>query len=126
MARKSIPIDHLYVKIVKGDVLCEFLYEDEYCVVFNEPNPEAPIHYVVVPKNLRKTLKTADPEDEKLFGHLLLVAKNLAIEKNLHKSGYHVTYFEDYSPKATSPVSIHIFGRALHHMVWPMGPGSRL
>jgi hypothetical protein len=57
-------------------------------------------------------------------GHLLVVAKDIALQKGLNQGGYHLVVDEDYRTVRFN--AIHIFGRALHHMLWPTGPGSRL
>ncbi|XP_030022293.2 histidine triad nucleotide-binding protein 2, mitochondrial [Manduca sexta] len=102
------------------------LYEDENCVAFDEDieDMQTPIHFLVVPKKVIPRLSETTVDDEKLLGHLLLVAKQIAIQKGLHKHGYHVVVDENY--RASTLNSLHVFGRALHHMLWPIGPGARL
>lgn len=54
---------------------------------------------------------------------MLLVAKQVATDLGVGK-GYHVVVDENH--RNNNLKSLHVFGRALHHMVWPMGPGARL
>ncbi|XP_047038289.1 adenosine 5'-monophosphoramidase HINT2-like [Helicoverpa zea] len=103
----------------------EYIFQDEQCIVFDEQrNKQAPVHFIVVPKKMTPTLSATTVDHEKALGHLLLVAKQIAVEKGLDKSGYHVMVDEQHQTKSLK--SLHVFGRALHHMVWPTGPGSRL
>ncbi|XP_026756165.2 adenosine 5'-monophosphoramidase HINT2-like isoform X1 [Galleria mellonella] len=103
----------------------QYIFEDEQCIVFEaDEDRQAPVHFIVVPKKVLPRLSVATEEDERLLGHILLVAKNLAVEKGLLNSGYHVMVDENYRTKKF--IGLHVFGRALHHMVWPVGPGSRL
>ncbi|KAJ0170293.1 hypothetical protein K1T71_014221 [Dendrolimus kikuchii] len=104
----------------------EYIYEDEQCFAFDEDyeDRQAPIHFLVVPKKIIPRLVQASEEDEKLLGHILLVAKDLAIQKGLHKNGYHLMLHDDHLKKKLK--AVHVFGRALHHMIWPVGPGCRL
>ncbi|XP_072937595.1 adenosine 5'-monophosphoramidase HINT2-like isoform X2 [Epargyreus clarus] len=60
----------------------EFIYEDDQCVAFDEEDrPQAPVHFLVVPKKVIPRLSDASPDDEKMLGHLLLVAKNIVSTK---------------------------------------------
>uniref|UniRef100_A0A2A4IUA1 HIT domain-containing protein n=1 Tax=Heliothis virescens TaxID=7102 RepID=A0A2A4IUA1_HELVI len=103
----------------------EYVFQDEQCMVFDEQrNKQAPVHFIVVPKKTTPTLSETTLDNEKALGHLLLVAKQIAIEKGLDRTGYHVLVDELHQTKSLK--SLHVFGRALHHMVWPTGPGSRL
>lgn len=55
---------------------------------------------------------------------MLLVAKKVAIDMGIDRTGYHVMVDENHRVKQFR--ALHVFGRALHHMLWPVGPGSRL
>ncbi|KAJ8707095.1 hypothetical protein PYW08_011229 [Mythimna loreyi] len=102
-----------------------FIFEDEQCVVFDETrNKQAPVHFLVVPKKTIPSLIETSANDELLLGHMLLVAKQIAIERGLDRTGYHVMVDEEHQTKSLK--SFHVFGRALHHMLWPVGPGCRL
>ncbi|XP_048001940.1 adenosine 5'-monophosphoramidase HINT1-like [Leguminivora glycinivorella] len=104
-----------------------YIYEDDLCYVFDEQyNPQALVHYVVAPKKNIPRLCNASDEDEKILGHLLIVAKDTAALRGL-KAGYHVVVDEDCRAGASGRLrALHVFGRALHHMLWPTGPGARL
>ncbi|XP_059062593.1 adenosine 5'-monophosphoramidase HINT2-like [Achroia grisella] len=103
----------------------EYIFEDEQCIVFEAgEDRQAPVHFVVVPKKVLPRLSLATEDDEKLLGHILLVAKNIAAEKGLMGTGYHVMVDENHRTRRF--IGLHVFERALHHMIWPVGPGSRL
>ncbi|CAH2084021.1 unnamed protein product [Euphydryas editha] len=102
-----------------------FIYEDDKCMVFEEEfNPQAPIHFLVVPKRMKLNLLAASGDDKILLGHLIQVARRIAEDKGLEKDGFHVMVDEDF--KTSRLKCLHVFGRALQHMIWPVGPGSRL
>ena len=64
----------IFCKIINGDFGTEFVYENEYVVVFKDINPKAPIHLLVVPKIHVASLN--ELEDKKLMGELLQAVKN--------------------------------------------------
>ncbi len=74
--------DCIFCKIINGDFNTEFVYEDEDCVVFNDINPKADTHLLLVPREHIETLNDCD--DEKLLGKLMMnvrkVTKKLGIK----------------------------------------------
>lgn len=65
--------DCIFCKIINGDFNTEFVYENEYVVVFKDINPKAPIHLLVVPKTHVASLK--ELEDKNLMAELLMAVK---------------------------------------------------
>jgi histidine triad (HIT) family protein len=70
--------DTIFGKITRGEIPTDFLYEDEHCVVIRDINPLAPTHVLVIPRKPMPRLVDAEPEDQALLGHLLLVAGRVA------------------------------------------------
>ena len=68
--------DCIFCKIISGDFGTEFVYENEYCVAFNDINPKAPVHILVVPKVHVASLN--ELEDKNLMGELLMAVKETA------------------------------------------------
>ncbi|VDD84520.1 unnamed protein product [Mesocestoides corti] len=81
--------DTVFGRIVRKEIRCKLLYEDDLCVAFNDNYPQAPTHFLVVPKKPITCLDAATETDETLLGHLLLVAKKVAATRNLSR-GYRV------------------------------------
>ena len=65
--------DCIFCKIINGDFNTEFVLENEYAVVFNDINPKAPVHMLVVPRLHVETLN--DLDDEQLLGKLMMTVK---------------------------------------------------
>ena len=65
--------DCIFCKIINGDFNTEFVYENEYVVVFKDINPKAPIHLLVVPKTHVASLN--ELEDKNLMSELLMAVK---------------------------------------------------
>lgn len=83
--------DCIFCKIINGDFNTEFVYENEYVVVFKDINPKAPIHLLVVPKTHVASLN--ELEDKNLMAELLMAVKEttkkigLKSYKNLINTG---------------------------------------
>lgn len=65
--------DCIFCKIINGDFNTEFVYENDYAVVFKDINPKAPVHLLVVPKVHVASLN--ELEDKNLMGELLMAVK---------------------------------------------------
>ena len=64
-------------------------FEDDRACAFMDLNPQAPVHFLVIPKKPLSQLSLAEDEDEAMLGHLLLVARKVAKELKLDE-GYRV------------------------------------
>ena len=80
----------LFCKITSGSFDTSFLYEDDICCALKDINPKAKTHLLVVPKMHIETIAHLEDGDEKIIGHLVMVARNLADELNL--SGYKLQF----------------------------------
>ena len=82
--------DCLFCKIIKGEIPSEKVYEDEEVLAFNDINPEAPIHILVVPKKHIISLAHIEKDDEKLIGKIFGVIDKISEEKDFKQDGYRV------------------------------------
>jgi len=83
--------DCIFCKIAGNQVPASVRFEDAEMVAFDDINPHAPIHVLVVPKKHIPSLVDVSKTDEKLLGKLLYRCKLLAEELNIASSGYRVT-----------------------------------
>ncbi|MCG6932939.1 MAG: histidine triad nucleotide-binding protein [Gallionella sp.] len=75
--------DCLFCKIVRGEIPCRKVYEDDEVLAFHDINPVAPVHFMLVPKLHLSTLDDAGEEHSALLGKMLLLAPRLAKEQGL-------------------------------------------
>ena len=78
----------LFEKIIAGDLPATMVYRDDRVVAFLDIRPAAPIHVLIVPKKVIPTTDDVADEDESLIGHMVIVARNIARERGIAKSGY--------------------------------------
>ncbi len=74
-------MDCLFCKIVNGDIPARKLYEDDRVVAFHDIAPQAPVHFLVIPKKHIATLNDMDEDDRALLGHVVYTAQRLAREQ---------------------------------------------
>ena len=112
--------DCIFCKIVAGQVPSTYLYEDPDVVAFDDVNPVAPTHVLVIPKKHISTLNEASAEDEQLLGKMMMVAKKLAGEKNLSTDGYRVvTNVMAGAGQSVFHIHFHLLGGRPFN--WPPG-----
>ncbi len=82
--------DCLFCKIVKGEIPSKKVYEDEEILAFEDINPAAPIHILIIPKKHITSLAYLEKEDEPLVGKIYGVMNKIATEKGFKEDGYRV------------------------------------
>ena len=82
--------DCLFCKIIKGEIPSTKVYEDDEILAFNDINPAAPIHILVIPKKHIESLAHMQKEDEAVVGKIYGVINKIAEEKGFKESGYRV------------------------------------
>ena len=82
--------DCLFCKIIKGEIPSTKVYEDDEILAFNDINPAAPIHILVIPKKHIASLAHMENEDEAIVGKIYGVINKIAEEKGFKESGYRV------------------------------------
>ena len=73
----------LFEKIIAREIPANIEYEDDLSIVIHDINPQAPIHLLIIPKKPIPKVSDSSVEDKDLLGHLLLVAKRVAEEKDI-------------------------------------------
>lgn len=111
-------MDCVFCKIASGEIPTDAIYEDENLIAFNDLDPQAPIHFLVIPKKHITSLATLDESDSDLVAKIMLVIQKLAKENNLE--GYRVvTNIGEDGGQSVPHLHFHVLGgRAFH---WPPG-----
>ncbi len=109
--------DCIFCKIANGQIPCNFVYETDEIVAFDDLNPQAPIHTLIIPKMHFETLE--DINDIKLLGKLMLAVKEVAKIKNA-KNGYR-TIINTKKEAGQEVFHMHIHLLAGRPMLWPPG-----
>lgn len=72
--------DCIFCRIVRGEIPCGKIYEDEDVLAFKDIHPQAPVHFLIIPKRHFASLADALPADAPLLGHMLALAPRLAAD----------------------------------------------
>ena len=111
--------DNIFQKIIDRQIPAKIIYEDEQCLAFNDVNPQAPVHVLIIPRKVIPTHADLTEADEALVGHLHLVAARLADQLGI-QDGYRVVINCKEKAGQTVPhLHLHLLGGRA--MSWPPG-----
>jgi len=111
--------DCLFCKIVAGKVPSKKVYEDDEVFVFEDIDPKAPTHVLIIPKRHIVDLKEAEAEDAGIIGYCQLVAAKIGRERGI-EDGYRTVY--NVGPRSGQSVfhlHLHLLGG--RDLAWPPG-----
>jgi histidine triad (HIT) family protein len=112
--------DCLFCKIVNREIPASIVYEDDRLLAFNDTNPQAPTHVLVIPKRHIATLSDLTPADDAIVGEMVRRAAAIAAERGIAAGGFR-TVFNTNAGAGQSVFHIHLHligGRIMH---WPPG-----
>lgn len=113
-------MDCLFCKIVAGEIPSKKLFEDEQVLAFHDIAPQAPHHFLVIPKQHITTLNDINADNTQLLGHMNLVGAQLAEELGVAEAGYRfVMNCNRHGGQTVFHIHLHVL--AGRHMNWPPG-----
>ncbi len=112
--------NNVFARILRGELPCRKVHEDEHVLAFEDIRPQAPTHVLVVPKKHIAGLDEAAEEDAALLGRVQIAAAKIAEQRGLRQRGYRTVL--NVGPDAGQSVfhlHLHLIGgRPMH---WPPG-----
>ena len=110
----------IFAKILKGEIPCDKVYEDDAYFAFRDINPQAPTHILVIPKKPIPKVSDAAEADKELLGGLILTANRIAEQEGLLEPGYrYVINCGEGAGQTVFHLHLHILGGRA--MTWPPG-----
>ena len=112
--------DCLFCKIIAREVPGSIVYEDDRFLAFNDINPQAPTHVLLVPKRHIASLIDLGPEDDHLVGELVRRAAAIAVERGISAGGFRAVFNTNRDAGQTVfHIHLHLLGG--RSMAWPPG-----
>ena len=111
--------DCLFCKIIGGEIPAKKIYEDEHVFAFEDIEPKAPTHVLIIPKKHIQGLKEAAAEDAELIGRMSLAAAQIGRDRGI-EDGYRTVF--NVGPKSGQSVfhlHLHLVGG--RELTWPPG-----
>jgi histidine triad (HIT) family protein len=110
----------LFCKIINREIPAKIVYEDDAVLAFEDINPQAPVHLLIIPKKHIATTLDMTEDDHVLIGQLLATANHLAMEKGVAEQGFRtVINCNRDAGQTVFHVHLHLLGG--RPMSWPPG-----
>ena len=112
--------DCIFCKIIHGDIPSKKIYEDDKVYAFYDINPEAPVHFLVIPKEHIQSVNSINENNADIIAHIFKVINKLVVELNIAETGYRiVNNCGNDGGQTVNHMHFHVLGgRSLQ---WPPG-----
>jgi histidine triad (HIT) family protein len=112
--------DCIFCKIIDGKIPSRKVHEDDETFAFEDINPQAPTHVLVIPKRHVPTVSDLSPADDVLVGKLHRVAAKIAADRGIAQGGFRIVLNTNRDAGQTVfHVHLHLLGG--RPMQWPPG-----
>jgi histidine triad (HIT) family protein len=112
-------MDCLFCKIAAGEIPAQKAYEDDSCIAFRDIHPQAPAHFLVIPRRHIASVAHTTDADKELLGHLTLIATQLAKQQALTNGFRIVMNSGEEGGQTVHHLHLHVLGGRQMH--WPPG-----
>ena len=109
----------IFKKIIDKEIPADILYEDDFCIAFNDINHQAPIHILIIPKKEIPQLSLSDENDSELLGKLLIAANKIAEDRDT-KDAFRIV-INNGAKAGQSVFHLHLHLLAGRPLSWPPG-----
>lgn len=110
----------IFCKIIKGEIPCQKVYEDDHVLAFRDINPEAPVHILIIPKVHIESVRCLEEKDAALISRVFAAAKEIAVMQKVDDSGYRiVTNSGNDAGQTVKHIHFHLLGG--RSLSWPPG-----
>ena len=113
-------MDCIFCRIANKEIKSDFIYEDEDIVVFNDVNPAAPVHILVIPKKHISSIMEIGELEESVSARILKIISKVAKDMNIDEDGFRiVSNTGDGAGQSVKHLHFHILGGRKFN--WPPG-----
>jgi histidine triad (HIT) family protein len=110
----------IFCKIINKEISSKIVYEDENILAFEDINPQAPIHILIIPKEHFASLNDIPENKAEILGYILSKAQNIATQKGIAQQGYRIV-LNTAKDAGQDVFHIHFHLLAGRKMNWPPG-----
>ena len=110
----------IFSKIINKEIHADILFEDDKILAFRDISPQAPVHFLVIPKKEIRTINDINEEDKSLIGELFIVAKEIAKKEGIDENGYRTIFnCNEHGGQTVYHIHLHVLGG--RQLKWPPG-----
>ena len=112
-------MDCLFCKMVAGEIPVNKVYEDDRCLAFYDINPQAPVHFLAIPKQHITSPANITQENAAVVGHIFAVIAQIAAEMHLENGYRVVTNCGKDGGQSVAHLHFHVLAK--RSLAWPPG-----
>src|SRR5690554_3163426 len=112
-------MDCLFCKITAGEIPANKIFEDDQVIAFHDIAPQAPVHFLVIPKKHITTASDITEKDRQLVGHMFYTGQKLANELGCEQGYRLVMNCNELGGQSVYHIHLHVLGQ--RQMSWPPG-----
>lgn len=112
-------MDCLFCKITAGEIPANKVFEDDQVIAFHDIAPQAPVHFLVIPKRHITTASDINGDDRQLVGHMMYIGQKLANELGCEQGYRLVMNCNELGGQSVYHIHLHVLGQ--RQMSWPPG-----
>ena len=110
----------IFSKIINKEIHADILFENDKILAFRDISPQAPVHFLVIPKKEIRTINDITEEDKSLIGELFMVAKEIAKKEGISEKGYRTIFnCNEHGGQTVYHIHLHVLGG--RQLEWPPG-----
>ena len=109
----------IFQQIINKEIPANIIYEDNLCIIIEDISPQAPVHYLAIPKKMIKGISDMnDAEDKDILGHIMISIKNQMVKMDI--KDYRLV-INNGSEAGQTVFHLHIHILANRTLGWPPG-----
>ena len=109
----------IFEQIINKEIPANIIYEDDLCIIIEDISPQAPVHYLAIPKKMIKGISDLnDTEDKDILGHIMISIRNQMVQMNI--KDYRLV-INNGSEAGQTVFHLHIHILANRTLGWPPG-----
>ncbi len=112
-------MDCIFCKIINKEIPSKIIYEDEKILMFNDINPEAPIHFLVIPKKHIESAEKITPENSEIVSYIFIKIAEITKKLGLENGFRIVNNCGDDGGQTVKHIHFHVLGG--RKLSWPPG-----
>lgn len=112
--------DCIFCKIANKEIPAQICYEDDDLVAFEDINPQAPVHTLIITRRCIPSVADLTATDTNLVGNMIQLARQLASDKGIAVNGYRLVFnCREHGGQEVDHIHLHLLGGRM--MTWPPG-----
>jgi histidine triad (HIT) family protein len=110
----------IFCRIAEGDIPATVVHRDDVVVAFEDTNPQAPVHILIIPRQHIATINDLDEQTTPLIGRMVDTARRIALDRGIAEDGYRLVWNVNAGAGQTVfHVHLHLLGG--RRLGWPPG-----